>query len=549
MYENSFQLARRPFAAAPTAAAYVRTGTHQAAVENLVRCIERAEGIGLLCGPAGSGKSLILQLLAAGFRDKFQVAVLNSSQLCTRKALLQSILFELKLPYRDQDEGELRLSLLQHLEPRDGGPLGLLLLVDEAHTLPQRLLEELRQLTNVVRSGQPRVRLILAGNNSLEERLSSPKLESFQQRLATRCYLQPLTRDETLQYVREQIAQTGGQVDQLFSSDALDAIFTATDGIPRLINQLCDHGLVLAALGGHRQLNAAGIEEAWADLQQLPLPWNEKSIPAAVETTGSIIEFGELNDFGADELITHEPGLQVTVPLPDMLSGNAATNATLLLDQIDDEIAALDLPEGELLQDLNRNKYASEFSPLAATGTEVEVTFRYPDPFGQGFEEEEVVIDRYASLEAAALRNRPRVHSEEGRELAVALFGAEEMQAVVPPQIARTEPEPLVEPILVGSEPVEIREEWLVEPTPIATTAPPVVPRERSPAANDPVYPEPTREAEPARRATVPLHDMGSDDRDLIIIEEEAPRRKTHAGPGKPKRQDYRQLFSNLRRG
>lgn len=543
MYETSFQLAQRPFAAAPTAAAYVRTATHQAAVENLVRCIERAEGVGLLVGPSGSGKSLILQLLAAGFRDKFHVAMLNSAQLCTRKALLQSILFELKLPYRDQDEGELRLSLLQHLEPREGGPFGLLLLVDEAHTMPQRLLEELRQLTNVVRGGQPRVRLILAGSGSLEERLASPKLESFQQRLATRCYLQPLNREETLQYVREQILQTGGHVDRLFSSDALEAVFTATDGIPRLINQLCDHALVLAALGGHRQLNAAGISEAWADLQQLPLPWNERSIPAA-ETTGSIIEFGELNDEA------HEPGLNVTAPLPDMLSNNAATNATLLLDQIDDEIASLDLPEGELLQDLNRNKYASEFSPLAAGGTEVEVTFRYPDPFGQGFEEEEVVIDRYASLEAAALRNRPRVFSEEGRELAVALFGAEELKAVVPPQIARTEHEPLVQPILVKSEPVEIREEWLA-PAPIAAELPPasVAPRERTAAASDPVYPEPLREDAPGRRATVPLHDMGSDDRDLIIIEEEAPRRKTHAGTGKPKRQDYKQLFSNLRRG
>src|SRR5262245_28737865 len=219
MYETAFQMAQRPFAAAPTPAAYVRTQTHQAAVENLVRCIERAEGVGLVVGPAGSGKSLLLQLLAAGFRNQFHVALLNSAQLCTRKALLQSILFELKLPYRELDEGELRLSLLQHLEPRDGSSQGLLLLVDEAHTLPQRLLEELRQLTNVVKNGQPRVRLVLAGNASLEERLGNPKLESFQQRLATRCYLSPLTREETLQYVREQIAQTGGNVERLFSPD------------------------------------------------------------------------------------------------------------------------------------------------------------------------------------------------------------------------------------------------------------------------------------------------------------------------------------------
>ena len=532
MYEHSFHLAQRPFASAPTAAAYVHTGTHQAAVENLVRCIERAEGVGLVVGPAGSGKSLLLQLLAAGFRGKFHVAMLNSAQLCTRKALLQSILFELKLPYRDMDEGELRLSLMQHLEHREGGPLGLLLLIDEAHTLPLRLLEEIRQLTNIVHNGQSRVRVILAGNAVLEERLSNPKLESFQQRLATRCYLQQITRDETFHYIREQIQQTGGNPDALFAQSAFEAIFVATDGVPRLINQLCDHALVLAALGGHKQLQAAGIEEAWADLQQLPLPWSEKSIPAAADM-GSIIEFGELN----------EPGLNSMSPLPDVLS-NPAAHATELLDQIDDEIASLDLPDGELERDLLGNRYANEFNSLTARGTEIEVTFK--DPFGQGFDEEEVVIDRYAELEAA-FRNRPRVQSTEGHELAVALFGPEAMKSVTPPQVARTESNTFVEPIVVASKPVEIREEWMMEPEPVAV---PIEPPQRSAAAADPVYPEPAYSEQPARRATIPLTDLGSDDRDLIIIEEEvAPsKRKSHVA-AKGKRTDYKQLFSNLRRG
>jgi len=70
MYEHSFHLAQRPFASAPTAAAYVRTGTHQAAVENLVRCIERAEGVGLVIGPAGSGKSLLIVALTSALRQR-----------------------------------------------------------------------------------------------------------------------------------------------------------------------------------------------------------------------------------------------------------------------------------------------------------------------------------------------------------------------------------------------------------------------------------------------------------------------------------------------
>jgi len=103
------------------------------------------------------------------------------------------------------------------------------------------------------------VRLILAGGAILEERLSNPKLESFQQRLATRCYLQPLTREETFQYIREQIQQTGGNPAALFAQSAFEAIFTATDGTPRLINQLCDHALLLPAPGGPTHPQAAGI--------------------------------------------------------------------------------------------------------------------------------------------------------------------------------------------------------------------------------------------------------------------------------------------------
>src|SRR5262245_42878631 len=297
MYESHFLLSHRPFAPAPSPDAYLPTGSLEQARQTLVRCSDRAEGPGLLVGPAGTGKSLLCQVLAKNFRGRFQVAYLAGARIGTRRALLQNILFELKLPYRDMDEGELRLSLVDHLEPRSGGTDGLLLLVDEAHTLPLRLLEEIRLLTNVVRGAETRVRLVLAGAMALEERLTSPKLESFHQRIAARCYLQPLSRDETAHYVHEQLRRCGANAESLITPEALAAIHTATDGVPRLINQVCDHALMLTALGGHRQIDAAAIEEAWADLQQLPVPLHES--PALAASGGGpagIVEFGQLRD-------------------------------------------------------------------------------------------------------------------------------------------------------------------------------------------------------------------------------------------------------------
>ncbi len=300
MYESFFQLAARPFLSSPVAERYFPAASIEHARETVTRCVERAEGPALILGPAGTGKSTLCQVIAQQMRERFRVAMLASARLCTRRALLQNILFELKLPYRDRDEGELRLSLIDALEPSDKCPHGMLLIVDEAHMLPLRLLEEIRMITNLVRQGQPRVRLVLAAGMVLDERMASPRLESFNQRVAARCYLQSMNRDETCGYIRAQISAVGGHPDGVFTSDALQAVYRATDGIPRLVNQVCDHVLLLAAVGRRAPVTAAGVEEAWADLQQLPTPWTRD----AADTTqaSDILEFGQLDDDTCGEL-------------------------------------------------------------------------------------------------------------------------------------------------------------------------------------------------------------------------------------------------------
>ena len=291
MYTEPLGLTDRPFAAVPRVDHYFPASLYEQSRQSLIRTIDRGEGPAMLIGGPGTGKTLMCRLLAEHFRKDFLVVMLANSRLCTRRALLQSILFELEMPFRDLSEGELRLSLVDRLESRATETRGLLLLVDEAHTLSLRLLEELRQMTNLVRHGEPRVRLVLAGDARLDERFTSPRLESFQQRIANRCFLQPLTQTETVEFVSRQVAVAGGEVSALFDEGALRAVFFATGGIPRLVNQVCDHSLVLAVSRGQRHVDAALVEEAWADLQQLPMPVSSPP-PAAAES--SILEFGSL---------------------------------------------------------------------------------------------------------------------------------------------------------------------------------------------------------------------------------------------------------------
>jgi type II secretory pathway predicted ATPase ExeA len=348
-------------------------------------------------GPSGTGKTLLCLMLAKQFQRLFRVAMLPSGRLNNRRALFQAILYELGRPYRGMDEGELRLAVVDDVMAGDGNARGLVLLVDEAHTLSMRLLEELRLLTNLARAGQPLVRLILAGNASLEERFASPKLDSLNQRLAARCYLAAFNRTETQEYVQFQMNLAGGQA-EWFSEQTCQSVFQATGGVPRLVNQLCDHGMLLAYVAGRRDVLPADVEEAWADLQQLPTPWTSdaKSEP----TGGGVIEFGALDDSAET---TSEA----------FASGSSPDSPSLRISPTTEEVEA---EFAEPSQQIHRIEQllaeADDFQPAGSIVPEVELHFEEePHPFQETFEHEEVIRDRYAMASRSRAEKRAEVRT------------------------------------------------------------------------------------------------------------------------------------------
>jgi len=390
MYEKFFGLSRRPFPSVPQVDYYYPAAAIEAARETLARCVERCEGVGMVVGPSGTGKTLLSLVLARQFKDSFRVAMLSSGRLSTRRALLQAILFELSQPYREMDEGELRLALVDYLTLGEECPEGMLLLVDEAHALPLRLLDEIRMITNLVCGGEPCTRLVLAGGGLLEERFANPKLESFSQRIVARCYLESFNRDETQGYVHTQIGNAGREGEEVISSDACHAVYQATDGVPRLVNQVCDHALLLACAAGREQVDRAIVEEAWADLQQLPTPWNGDS--GDERSNGGIIEFGGLEDE------PEEAGQEADDQQP---TGDQRPSVPMLRISPESED-----PSADPVEQVERIEQAlsgldDDFQPAGSITPELELVFdEQHDPFNEEFEEEEVIGGRCV-LEAA----------------------------------------------------------------------------------------------------------------------------------------------------
>lgn len=500
MYEAHFGFHKRPFASVPRVDQYFPGATMDAARQTLTRCIQRAEGAGIVIGPSGTGKTLLCQVLVEQFRDAFETVHLSSGRLSTRRALLQAILFGLGQPYRGMDEGELRLALVDYLTLGDKCPEGMLLLVDEAHTLPLRLIDEVRMITNLVSGGQPRVRLVLAGSPILEERLASPKLESFNQRIVARCYLESFNREETQQYVQSQVKGVGAAPGKLMTDDVYVALHQATDGVPRLINQLCDHALLLAFARGQRQITRAVVEEAWADLQQLPTPWSGGE---SHEEEGNIIEFGGLDDEPENDASDERPAQTVpslrVAPMPEELAPNPAAQVA----EIQQALAALD----------------EDFQPAGSIGPEMELVFDdLNNPFSEEFEEEEIVVDRYATVCRSSDKEAPNVFMRQASEQLQPLRPAASVPAAN-----------------------------VTEAVPAASAKTPAYPAEQA-------YEAPAAVAEETPAETVRLRAeepiSAADEGGLIVVEDgydevEAPRPRT---PAPIRRQEYRQLFAHLRR-
>jgi type II secretory pathway predicted ATPase ExeA len=530
MYEHHFALAYRPFPPAAAASCYVPVGTIEEARQTVARCVQRASGPAVVIGGAGTGKTMICEVLAEQFATQFCVAYLNNGRLPTPRALLQAILFEIGRPYRDLDENELRLSLADFLAS-DEGKAGLLLIIDEAHALPVRLLEEIRLLTNSATQGQSRIRLVLAGAPSLEERLASPKLESFHQRIAARAYLEHLTREETATFICEQLNGVGGNTETMFPLEAQRAVYDATDGIPRLVNQLCDHALIIASINHQPIVSAATVQEAWSDLQQLPTPWIEPVQKPGKAATAEVIEFGSLAD-DEDQGPASIPFPQRAEPAASQLASELLETAGYRgfvsdeqLDEIERQVAALD--------ELEHDQEIAAWQPAEAA----------THPFTEAFDEEEVIVDDFASIEENYLAAAKRVASEEGLELGALLAG----KALSPVGVGKP-PMPAAAPMvaLAHSETLGHREQQALTEAVAALLKQAGIPLPGEKGAS--ARPAAQRNESPAAMASrdEAQLDVEGDDRDVIIIyeqEEATPDRP----PARAKRQQYRQLFARLR--
>jgi type II secretory pathway predicted ATPase ExeA len=311
--ENGYQLP--PFPAFPCISRYVPLGSVAEAIDRICRSIKSSDGISLLVGPPGTGKSLICRILADQFASSHNVVVLGDTSIEDKSAFYRHLLHHLGVDLGTIPQGDLHLALIDAVYDKNSAAGGLLIIVDEAQALSPDVLEAIRMATNIMRNDQPRVTAVVCGGAKLDDTLTAPALEPFTQRVSTRCYLHPMNAGETKEYIRSAIRACDSNPDDIISEEAIGAVHHACSGVPRLINQIMTEAIDCAAENDQDHICEKVIDLAWAQLQQLPSPMVEEP---KIKLDASPVEFGTLSDSAADQVAAMQTDPIKSAPIPAM---------------------------------------------------------------------------------------------------------------------------------------------------------------------------------------------------------------------------------------
>jgi general secretion pathway protein A len=254
MYLTFFGLNEKPFAITPDPRYLYLSERHAEALAHLLYGIIEAGGFVQLTGEVGTGKTTIVRSLLAQTPKNAEIALILNPKMTAPEFLL-TICEELGIGVPDSALQSLKdlVDILSHylLRAHAAGQR-VVLVVDEAQNLSPEVLEQVRLLTNLETNTQKLLQIILIGQPELRELLSRTELRQLAQRITGRYHLNPLSREETAAYVRHRLRVAGATTD-IFSPQALAEVFRLSEGVPRVINVICDRALLGAySLDRHR---------------------------------------------------------------------------------------------------------------------------------------------------------------------------------------------------------------------------------------------------------------------------------------------------------
>ncbi|ALP54101.1 ATPase [Candidatus Tenderia electrophaga] len=268
MYESFYRFSAKPFQLSPDPKFFFGSQGHKRAMSYLRYGLTQGEGFIVITGGVGTGKTTLVRTLFADLAEENIVA----AQLVNTHLEADDTLRMVAASFGLAHEGASKAAILKNLETflmaraREGKRV--LLVVDEAQNLPPESLEELRMLSNFEAGGRSLLQSFLLGQSGFKDTIQIERLEQLRQRIIAAFHLEPLSPEETRDYIEHRMRLVGWQGDPEISVEAHQAIFEISGGVPRRINNFCDRLLLYGYLEELHALELKHVQEVANELKQ-----------------------------------------------------------------------------------------------------------------------------------------------------------------------------------------------------------------------------------------------------------------------------------------
>ena len=266
MYLELFKLSELPFRLSPDPQFLYLSKQHARAKAYMESTIWFTDGFVVITGEIGAGKTTLIETFIRELQTDVVVAQINQTQL-SPTAFLQTVLVAFGFSPFNMKKPEVLATLNQYLIEQHTAGRKVLLIVDEAQNLSPRVLEEVRMLSGVETHKDKALRIILAGQPELNDKLNSKELIQLAQRVRLRFHLAALTKSETTAYIEHRLEVAGSQGRRIFAEDTHPTIYKYTGGVPRLVNTLCDTAMMAAFGRDKDNVSSIDLEAAIRELQ------------------------------------------------------------------------------------------------------------------------------------------------------------------------------------------------------------------------------------------------------------------------------------------
>ena len=276
MYLEFYGLKEKPFNATPDPKFLYLTPGHREALAQLLYGVQEHKGFIVLTGEVGTGKTTLLQTLLQKLDSNTAVAFVFNSTLPFEE-ILEYVLEDYGIGKAGTTSAQRLVALNHFLIERCRAGQNTVLIIDEAQNLEPSTLEQIRLLSNFETPTDKLLQILLVGQPELKEKLQLPRLRQLKQRVSLRCAIPPMTTEETRDYIRVRLRIAGARDLNLFADAAVRRIAEYSGGIPRIVNIVCDHALLIGYADQTRQIPRAIVDRAIKYLEDGELPSRQAS--------------------------------------------------------------------------------------------------------------------------------------------------------------------------------------------------------------------------------------------------------------------------------